>query len=69
MKYDEKSETDNVKMNLTLPKGFYELLQHESRSDFMKTATWVKRFLMRHLLVEHKTESTGGMKDENQNKN
>lgn len=64
MKYDEKSEMDNVKMNLTLPKGFYELLQYESRRDFMKTATWVKRFLMKHLLVEHKTGLEGGMNNE-----
>ena len=66
MDYKEKSEKDNVKMNLTLPKGFYELLQHESKSDFMKTATWVKRFLMKHLLLEHKKESKGGMNDEKQ---
>ena len=67
MKKEEMSEKDNVKMNLTLPKGFYELLQEESKSDFMKTATWVKRFLMKHLLLEHKKESKGGMTNEKQN--
>lgn len=69
MKQEKMSEMDNVKMNLTLPKGFYELLQHESRRDFMKTATWVKRFLMKHLLKEHNTELKGGTNNESQNKN
>jgi len=68
MKQEKMSEMDNVKMNLTLPKGFYELLQCESRRDFMKTATWVKRFLMKHLLVEHKKE-LGGKNDGQKNKN
>jgi len=67
MKQKVKSEKDNVKMNLTLPKGFYELLQQESRRDFIRTATWVKQILMRHLLNQHNTESKGGMKDERQN--
>lgn len=67
MKYYEKSEKDNVKMNLTLPKGFYELLQQESRNDFMRTATWVKQILMRHLLAEHKADLKERMKNENQN--
>ena len=67
MKYQEKSEMDNVKMNLTLPKGFYELLQHESRRDYLRTATWVKRYLMNHLLNKHNDELEGGMNDEPRN--
>jgi len=67
MKKEEKSEKDNVKMNLTLPAGFYQLLQHESKMDYMKTATWVKRFLMKHLLLEHKKESKRGLSDEKEN--
>lgn len=67
MNYEEKSEMDNVKMNLTLPKGFYELLQQKSRNDFMKTATWVKRYLMKHLLIQHNSELKGRMNDEGQN--
>ncbi len=60
-------EQDNVKMNLTLPRGFYELLVHKSDSDYMKTATWVKQFLMRHLLNQHKQENDGGMNNERRN--
>lgn len=54
-------KNENVKMNLTLPKDFYGLLQKKSSHDFMKTATWVKQFLMKHLLGEHKTKTDGGM--------
>jgi hypothetical protein len=59
----KNDEQDNVKMNLTLPKDFYGLLQQNSKSDFMKTATWVKQFLMKHLLGEHKTKTDGGIDD------
>jgi hypothetical protein len=67
MEYTNKSQQDNVKMNLTLPRGFYELLVQESDKNYMKTATWVKQFLMRHLLNKHNTEFTGGMNDEPRN--
>lgn len=60
-------EQDNVKMNLTLPRGFYELLVRESDENYIKTATWVKQFLMKHLLNKHKQENDGGMNDEQPN--
>lgn len=65
----KENEKDNVKMNLTLPRGFYELLVHESDKEYIKTATWVRRFLMKHLLVKHNVESEGGTNDEKRNNN
>jgi hypothetical protein len=47
---------ENVKMNLTLSREFYEFLKEKSSQDYMKTATWVKRFLMKHLLDENKPD-------------
>ena len=47
---------ENVKMNLTLSRDFYEFLKEKSSQDYMKTATWVKRFLMKHLLDENKPD-------------
>ncbi len=39
----------NVKMNLTLPQEFYDLLQQNARGDYVKVATWTKQFLMKNL--------------------
>ena len=49
-------KTPNVKMNLTLSKEFYQMLQDKAKSDYMRVATWTKQFLMKNLL-SHKTES------------
>ena len=46
-----------IKMNLTLTREFYELLQENARADYMKVATWTKRFLMKSLLDRHNAES------------
>jgi hypothetical protein len=45
-----------IKMNLTLTREFYQLLQDNARADYMKVATWTKRFLMKSLLDRHKAE-------------
>ena len=47
-----KTKSENVKMNLTVPKEFADLLTTKANNDYMKTATWVKRFLMKHLLQD-----------------
>lgn len=39
----------NIKMNLTLEREFYELLQKNAKQDFVKVATWTKQFLMKNL--------------------
>ena len=36
-----------VKMNLTLSREFYQLLQANAKNDYSKTATWTKQFLMK----------------------
>jgi hypothetical protein len=43
----------NVKMNLTLSVEFYELLKKNAQEDYIKVATYVKRFLMKNLLEQH----------------
>lgn len=54
-----KSEEANVKMNLTVPKEFADLLTIKAHNDYLKTSTWVKRFLMKHILPEaDKQDST-----------
>ncbi|HZK92690.1 MAG TPA: hypothetical protein VFC67_00680 [Prolixibacteraceae bacterium] len=40
-----------VKMNLSLDWEFYQLLKQKAAKDFMKVATWTKRFLMRRLVI------------------
>lgn len=49
-------KNEKVKMNLTLSREFYEFLKEKSSQDYMKTATWVKRFLMKHLLAANKPD-------------
>ena len=46
-----------IKMNLTLTREFYQLLQDNARADYMKVATWTKQFLMKSLIEGHKAES------------
>jgi hypothetical protein len=38
-----------VKLNLTLSSEFYEVLVEKANADYMKTATWTRRFLMKSL--------------------
>ncbi|MGD0340499.1 MAG: hypothetical protein ABSA76_02150 [Bacteroidales bacterium] len=46
-----------VKMNLSLDKDFYELLQDRAKDDYVKVATWTKQFLMRNLLEKNNSDS------------
>jgi hypothetical protein len=39
----------NVKMNLTLPEEFYQVLKENAQNDYVKVATWTKQFLMKNL--------------------
>jgi predicted DNA-binding ribbon-helix-helix protein len=47
----------NVKMNLSLERDFYELLQERAKNDYMKVATWTKQYLKRNLLEKNNSES------------
>jgi len=46
----------NVKMNLSLEKDFYELLQENAKRDYVKTATWTKQYLMKKLLEKNNSD-------------
>ena len=39
-----------VKMNISLERDFYKLLQDKANKDYVRVATWVKQYLMKNLL-------------------
>ena len=39
-----------VKMNISLERDFYLLLQEKANNDYVRVATWVKQYLMKNLL-------------------
>ena len=47
----------NVKMNLTISPEFYQVLQENAQSDYVKVATWTKQYLMKCLLEKNNMES------------
>jgi len=47
----------NVKMNLSLDRDFYELLKASAEKDYVKVATWTKQFLMKNLLEKNNCDS------------
>jgi hypothetical protein len=49
-----KQRLQKVKMNLTLEKEFYDLLLEQAEQDYMRVATWTKRFLKKNLLPRNK---------------
>ncbi len=55
---------ENVKINLTLTRDFYQLLKKNASDDYMKVATWTKRFLMKSLIDGHNKESKRITKNE-----
>jgi len=58
-------KTPNVKMNLSLERDFYELLQEKAKSDYVKVATWTKQYLMKCLLEKNNSESKSLTQNEN----
>jgi len=55
----------NVKMNLSLERDFYELLQERVKNDYVKVATWTKQYLKRNLLEKNNSESKCLTQNEN----
>ena len=51
-------KVQNVKMNLSLDKDFYELLQERARTDYMRVSTWTKQLLMRSLLEKNNSDDS-----------
>lgn len=39
-----------IKMNLSLEKEFFALLEKKAQEDYVRVSTWVKQFLMKSLL-------------------
>jgi hypothetical protein len=46
-------KTPNVKMNLSLERDFFELLQEKANNDYVKVATWTKQYLKKNLLEKN----------------
>ena len=53
----KRKNQQTVKMNLSIDKDFYGLLQENARKDYMRVSTWVKQFLMRNLLEKNNSDS------------
>jgi len=46
----KKKDLPNVKLSLSLDRGFFDLIKKRSQQDYVKVSTWVKQFLKRNLL-------------------
>ena len=55
----------NVKMNLSLERDFYELLQERAKNDYVNVATWTNQYLKRNLLEKNNSESKCLTQNEN----
>jgi NAD-dependent SIR2 family protein deacetylase len=53
----KEKKVQNVKMNLSLERDFYELLQQRAKNDYVKVATWTKQYLMKGLLEKNNSDS------------
>ena len=49
-----KQKLERVKINLSLEKEFYDFLLEQAELDYMRVATWTKRFLKKNLLDKNK---------------
>ena len=45
-----------VKMNLSIDKDFYELLQEKAQKDYVRVSTWVKQYLKKGLLDKNNSD-------------
>ena len=52
----KSKKKEMVKMNLSLEKEFYELLQQKAQEDYVRVSTWTKQFLMKSLLGKNNGE-------------
>ena len=53
----KRNKKQIVKMNLSLEKDFYVLLQEKARADYMRVSTWTKQLLMRSLLEKNNEDT------------
>jgi predicted DNA-binding ribbon-helix-helix protein len=47
-----------VKMNISLEREFFELLQEKATKDYVRVATWVKQYLMKNLLEKNNSDDS-----------
>ena len=55
-----------VKMNLSLEKDFYELLQANAKRDYVRVSTWTKQYLKKNLLDKNNYDSKCVTQNENE---
>ena len=53
-----------VKMNISLEREFFELLQEKAKQDYVRVATWVKQYLMKTLLEKNNSDNKSLTKNE-----
>ncbi len=64
----KNTKKQTIKMNLSLEKDFYGLLQKRAREDYVKVSTWTKQFLMRNLLDRDNGKTSNGVTKDDGNK-
>ena len=52
-----KHQKKNIKMNLTLNRDFFMTLKDLAEKNHLKTATWVKQFLIRKVMEQQQEEN------------
>lgn len=52
----EKLTNETVRLNLSLSKEFYDLLQQNAKNEYVQVGTWTKSYLMKNLLEGDKEE-------------
>ena len=46
----KKNMKENVRVNITVDKDFYMLLEEAAKRDYMLVGTWVRRYLKKNLI-------------------
>ena len=53
---ETKDLKENVRLSISLERGVYDLLAENAKSDYLKVATWTKRFIMQNLEYDNNTK-------------
>ena len=54
----KKIKNPKVKMNLSIDKDFFELLQKKAQDEYVCVATWTRQYLMKCLLDKNNSIKT-----------
>ena len=52
----KKDLNEQVRLSISLERGVYDLLVENAKSDYLKVATWTKRFIMQNLEYDTNTK-------------